>query len=161
MLLCVWQLPTCSRGQSRKKREDGWRWRGEPERKREIEVRGRWAHEESWEKELLLTRLSSGDTILSPFSWLAPLWRLGRFFAVCQPNPPPASSSTRPPSLESVIRPSWWGVKNIMREGPPSKKEPGGTFSTHAVPSLTLSSALRPLQTSISPLPPLLCSSKA
>lgn len=68
-----------------RKGEDGWRWRGEPEKKREIEVRGRWAHEESWEKELLLTRLSSGDTILSPFSWLPPLWRLGRFFLVCHP----------------------------------------------------------------------------
>lgn len=33
--------------QSGKKRVDGCRWRGEPEKKREVEVRGRWAHEES------------------------------------------------------------------------------------------------------------------
>lgn len=107
-----------------KKKQDGWRWRGEPEKKREIEVRGRWAHEESWEKELLLARVSSGDAILSAFSWLPPLWRSGCFFLVCQAQPPhhPLTSSTRPPSLESVIRPSWRGVKNIMWEGPPCKK---------------------------------------
>lgn len=80
---------------------DGWRWRGKPEKKREVEVRGRWAHEESWEKELLLTCLSSGDTVLSPFSWLPPRQRLGCFFPVCPIPPPPLL----PPFLESVIRP--------------------------------------------------------
>ncbi|CAB1433733.1 unnamed protein product [Pleuronectes platessa] len=72
------------------------------------------------------------------------------------PPPPPLCppSSSRSPSLESVIKPSWRGVKNIMQEGPPSKKGPRGTFSTRAVPSLTPPSALQPIQTSVSPLPP-------
>lgn len=55
----------------------------------------------------------------------------------------------RPPSSESVIRPSWRGVKNIMWKGPPCEKR---TFSTSAIPSLTPSSSVLLLQTSIPPL---------
>ena len=119
-------------------------------------------HMKSLEKKSSFSLVSLVGTAFSlPFLGylLCGVW--GASSRYVSPTLPPASSSTRPPSLESVIRPSWRGVKNIMREGPPSKKEPGGTFSTCAIPSLTLSSALRPPQTSISPLPPLLCSSPA
>lgn len=71
---------------------------------------------------------------------------LGASSRYVSPIPPPPP---RPPSLESAIRPSWRGVKNIMREGPPSKIQPSGTFSTCAVLSLTLSSALRTPQSHV------------
>lgn len=90
-------------------------------------------HVKSLEKKRSFSLVSSGDTILSPLSCLRPLWHSGRFFPVCQANSPP-SSSIRPPSSESIIRPSWRGVKNIMQKGPPSKKR------THVKPFLLVPS---------------------
>lgn len=102
-----------------------------------------------------------GTPFSSTFSWLPPLWHLGRFFfsssffsLACQANPLPPSSTRRLSGRKTerareragVIRPSWRGVKNIMQEGATfwKRRSPVEAFSACAIPSLTLSSALRP-----------------
>lgn len=75
----------------------------------------------SLEKKSSFSLVSSGDAILH-YLFLVTSSLVFRPLLLGMSGQPPPSFLHKPESLESIIRPSWRGVKNIMQEGAPCEK---------------------------------------
>lgn len=72
----------------------------------------------SLEKKSSFSLVSSGDTVLHYLFLVTSSLAFRALLLGMSGHPPPHPSEP----LESIIRPSWRGVKNIMQEGAPCKK---------------------------------------